>query len=170
MKLSLVSFSTLFCFTKLTDRLAAIFVLGFGSLISGLALVSPSSAQLIQQPKASDPEQPGKLLKTPKDNTAANQKKLTNALKSKVKYSVVKACQGEFLFLKESTKKSGSPYWQVRLGDGKAKVKDVLVATDARFSLVQNQTQNLSPVVLSEIRNYNSKDLMEMDAKNMICK
>jgi len=159
MKLSLVTLTTVF---------------GFSNLIGGLALIAPVAANLVQPPKSQDPAQPDKILKAPKDNTAATAKKLADAAKPnkpKVKYSVVKACnQGEFLFLKESTKKSGFLYWQVRLSDGKVKVKDVLVATDARFSLVQNQTQSLAPVVLSEIRSYSTKDLMEMEAKNLVCK
>jgi hypothetical protein len=90
--------------------------------------------------------------------------------KPAVKYIVVKACNtGEFLFLQEKTKKSGSPFWQVRLADGKASTKDVLIATDTRFSLVQNQTQGLNPVILSEIRNYSTKALMEMDIQGQNC-
>jgi hypothetical protein len=143
-------------------------LLCLGGFLTVLAIAAPTFAKPIQP--SQDPEQPGKIIKTPKDNTQTI-KKLNNAVKSSVKYSVVKACnQGEFLFLKESTKKSGSPYWQVRLSDGNAVSKDILVATDARFSVVQNQTKGLAPVVLSEIRSYPSKVLMEMDLKNMVCK
>jgi len=57
----------------------------------------------------------------------------------------------------------------VRLADGKAVSKDILVATDARFSLVQNQTKGSAPVILSEIRSYGTKDLMQTDLKSMNC-
>jgi len=64
--------------------------------LAGLSLVGfdPIANSAFSRPIApsDDPNQPGTILKTPKNTAATDLKKLNNALKPKVKYSVVKSC------------------------------------------------------------------------------
>ncbi|MDX1976355.1 MAG: hypothetical protein SFT94_01660 [Pseudanabaenaceae cyanobacterium bins.68] len=144
-------------------------------LMFGLSVVSVSVAIAAPNSATDDQAQPPqqKPLKSRQQlnqQNAATLKKINNALKPVAKYTVYKSCNDqEFLFLRETTKKSGSPYWQVRRSDGVAQPKDVLVASDIRFTLVQNQTRQSAPLVLSEIRSYSTKELMNTDLKYMNC-
>lgn len=142
-------------------------------LLSSLLLLTNSIAISAPDPSKNEQPQPQKPLKSRQQQnqqTTTTIKKINKALKPVAKYTVYKSCNDrEFLFLRETTKKSGSPYWQVRRSDGVAQPKDILIATDTRFTLVQNQTRQSSPLVLAEIRSYSTKDLMDTDLKHMNC-